>query len=247
MDTSKLRPDTRLVWEQLQDHPGLHGFVLIGGTALTLRIAHRISEDLDFAYPATRLPLQQMNAFLHAAQGPRLSFVPNQDPLAVEEALNAGNELENYQQDFIANETVKVTFFAPEADLNEVLGSEPAAKLRVATLDEIFASKALVCADRSKTRDWFDLYVMMTQHGYAMEDLYNVFERLERLPKFNIASSRLRACHPSLSDEGYEQLLDNAPSLESMRSYFSEQLDLLEIKLARYRFEQLARSGQLGS
>lgn len=50
MDTGRLPAETRQLWLALMHEPLLRGFVLIGGTALTLRIGHRLSEDLDFAY-----------------------------------------------------------------------------------------------------------------------------------------------------------------------------------------------------
>ena len=56
MDTSKLAPETRRVWEFLSAQPALGGFILIGGTALTMHIGHRISEDLDFITVAHKLP-----------------------------------------------------------------------------------------------------------------------------------------------------------------------------------------------
>lgn len=240
MDMSKLRPDTGRLWRQLQDHPDLRGFILVGGTALTLRIGHRVSEDLNFAYPAVRLPRPQLRSLVRSVSAKGIHMVPNQDPLAVEDALNAGQELEDYQQDYIAEGTVKVTFFAPEADMVKVLGGTPGTSLRVASMDEIFASKALVCADRSKTRDWFDLFTMMTHHGYGMEDFYRVFEDLDCLPKFSIAETRLRSGRPAVGDEGYESLLDNPPDVKTMCTFFSDQLDQFQTQLAKKRFEQQA-------
>ena len=40
-------PETERVWKFLKDEPSLAGFVLVGGTALALRLGHRRSEDLD--------------------------------------------------------------------------------------------------------------------------------------------------------------------------------------------------------
>jgi len=54
---------TRALWLKLRDEPLLKGGILIGGTALTLRIGHRRSEDLDFAFLSQRLP----NAAFEAA------------------------------------------------------------------------------------------------------------------------------------------------------------------------------------
>ncbi|MCW5557579.1 MAG: nucleotidyl transferase AbiEii/AbiGii toxin family protein, partial [Verrucomicrobiae bacterium] len=51
-----LPPETERIWQFLRDQPFLRGFVLIGGTALALRLAHRISEDLDLIHPGPRLP-----------------------------------------------------------------------------------------------------------------------------------------------------------------------------------------------
>jgi predicted nucleotidyltransferase component of viral defense system len=33
----------------------MRGFVLVGGTALTMHLGHRVSEDLDFMWADTRL------------------------------------------------------------------------------------------------------------------------------------------------------------------------------------------------
>lgn len=51
-----LPPETERVWNCLKQQPALAGFVLVGGSALALRIRHRRSDDLDIAYPAHQLP-----------------------------------------------------------------------------------------------------------------------------------------------------------------------------------------------
>lgn len=54
-----LPPATEKVWNFLKEQPALAGFVLVGGSALALTLRHRLSEDLDFVYPDTRLPRQR--------------------------------------------------------------------------------------------------------------------------------------------------------------------------------------------
>ena len=44
-----LPPETEQVWHFLKQQPALAGFVLLGVSALALRIGHRLSEDLDLA------------------------------------------------------------------------------------------------------------------------------------------------------------------------------------------------------
>ncbi|WP_206954503.1 hypothetical protein [Trinickia acidisoli] len=73
----------------------------------------------------------------------------NQSPLAEEEFIDAGLELVNYQQDFLANETVRVSFVALDSPAQRSIAGNPTPPLRVATLDEIFALECLVCAERA--------------------------------------------------------------------------------------------------
>lgn len=238
MDTNWLRADTREVWEVLRESPRLNGFVLIGGTALTLRIGHRISEDLDFAYVGgAKLPQRRIQLLVAEADVEGVTLRLNQSPLAVEDFHNSGLELADYQLNYVAIDAVKVTFVRLDALPNKVFdGARPDEPLRVATVAEIFETKCLVCADRSKTRDWFDLWVLMTRHGYTIDDLYRVFQKYEAARKFDIATMRLRSGRPDPGDEGYEQLLDTAPTLEELTGFFTRSLDDLEVRLAATAF-----------
>lgn len=237
MDEAKLRPDTALAWQIIKDEPLAREFVLIGGTALAMHIGHRVSEDLDFAYVGSskhlpRKQLRELRAAL-AARGLELHFQFN--PLEEENFLESGLELANYQQDFIANGTVKISFVRFESPMDQLLQGVPANELRVATLNELFETKVFACSERSKTRDWLDLYILLTQHGYGMRQVYGVFDRLGRLPAFNSLQMRLRRCKVSASDEGYESLMDAPPDLETMRQFFIKELDQLERDLAEER------------
>ena len=238
MDANKLRPDTKKLWKALEDHPLLKGFVLLGGTALTLRIGHRVSEDLDFAYPSGILPDSRIKALVKNKRERGNDFVLNQNPLDVEDAIEHGLDLNDNHRDFIVNSSVKVSFFSPGRESAQLTPADPDDRLRVATLDEIFATKCLVCADRSKTRDWFDLYILMTKHGYEMMDMYRVFEKYGIRQKFDIASVRLRKATPQVGDEGYLQLIDSPPSLETMREFFAKELDELEVQIAKSAFQE---------
>ncbi len=120
----------------------------------------------------------------------------------------------------MVDEQVKVTFFCPELPERKVLSPADANGLRVATVAEIFALKALVSAKRSKTRDWFDLYILMKFHGFRWRDFYAAFVRGENGGQYDYAAHRLWSGQPSSLDEGYEALLPNPPSVEEMRDFF---------------------------
>lgn len=247
MDTSKLRPDTRHVWELLQGHPQLKGFVLIGGTALTLHIGHRISEDLDFAYAAPasdqphHLPKRQLQALAKDLSRHGVDLIPNPDPLAEEEFLDAGLLLADYQQNHLATLSsgaqVKVSFVCFDPPVTKLMAGAQQDPVRVATMDEIFATKVWAASERSKTRDWFDLYTLLTLHGYRFKDVHAIFTRVNRLPAFNSLCMRLRKCRPQADDEGYASLADQPPTLEHMQEWFNQQIDAWEQEVARDAFK----------
>lgn len=140
--------------------------------------------------------------------------------------------LEEHQQNYIADNAVKVSFVRLDNPTTGFLSGTSDSPLRVATLDEVFKTKALVCAERSKTRDWFDLYIMMTRHGYEASDLYRAFQEADRAGSFQVAELRLRACKPSATDEGYLQGVEPAPTLDELRQFFNEALDHLQVTLS---------------
>lgn len=222
MDLRSLPPDTARLWERLRGEALLRGFVLVGGTALAMRIGHRRSEDLDFAFVAgqtlPRLALEQLRARL-SAEGWILA--PMADPVAVQDAIDAGLDLEDRQQDYSVQGAARLSFVRLRNQVTSLLAGDAASAVRVASLDEIFATKVLAIADRSKSRDWFDLYVLMTGHGYCVADLEWVCTRVGEPQQYEIVKARLLACKPSAADEGYAQLLDDAPTRDRMREFFA--------------------------
>lgn len=155
MDPGRLLPETRRLWERLRQEPLLKGFVLVGGTALTLRIGHRISEDLDFAYLGDSLPRRRLLLLATRLGEEGMTLEPIQDVAAAEEFIDAGLELDDYQQNYLAHlpeGQVKLSFVRFGNELTTLLNGNAESPVRVAILDEVFRMKVLACADRSKTR-----------------------------------------------------------------------------------------------
>lgn len=228
-----LQPETEKIWNFLKEQPALDGFVLVGGSALAMAIGHRISEDLDFIYPESRLPRQRLEALRRAAAESGFDFQPNDDEAAVMEFLHDGLDLHNYQQDFLVNGAVKVSFFAPDGPMRSIFSSRSAnLKVRVASLGEIFKAKSLVSAVRSKTRDWLDLYLLMRDHGFSIQDYKSAFSAAGVPAQCDIGLARLCGGAPQRDDEGFEHLLANPPSLDEIRKFFKEQRNSLEIASA---------------
>ena len=220
---------TEKVWNYLKDQPALAGFVLGGGSALALLIRHRLSEDLDFIYPQVRLPAQRLDALRQEAAAAGFDFVPNDDEAALQDFAASGMELHHYQQDFVVNGSVKVSFFAPDEPLRKIL-SPASDKLRLATLPECFKAKCLVSAVRSKTRDWLDLFLLMRDHGFTISDYRAAFVEAGIPNQCDAGLTRLCSGVPGADDEGYQQLLTNPPTLAEMKTYFISQRDKLEVE-----------------
>jgi hypothetical protein len=143
-----LPAETAKIWDFLKIQTGMNGFVLLGGSALALRINHRFSEDLDVAFAGLSLPLARLNALVRSFEAGRFAIIPTDDPAALFEFEAAGANLREYQQDFLVNGKVKLSFFAADSSLTRVLRTEASDTIRIASLEELFASKALVCASR---------------------------------------------------------------------------------------------------
>ncbi len=237
-----LRPDTERLWNFLKDQPALGGFVLVGGTALSMHLNHRLSEDLDFMIPATRLPRNAVDALKRVSAAAGFPFVANDSPAALEEFEDTGMDYHDYQQDFVVAASVKLTLVAPDPEVGVLLRAGAPGGPRVASLEEVFRLKCIACANRSKTRDWLDMYVMLQRGLFQPLDIFNAFVLAGVPSKYDIAIGRMCSGRPGPADEGYEALLPNPPSAAAMRDYFIAVRNGIEVEVARLRAQ--AREGR---
>lgn len=233
-----LRPDTQALWDVLKSQSSLHGFVLVGGTALSMHLNHRLSEDLDFMYPDLSLPRDRINILKRVCAQEGIDFVSNDRPDALREFEDCGYDYYDYQQDYIAAGTVKVTFVAPEPEVKALLDPGDKSGPRVASLEEVFRLKCIACANRSKTRDWLDMYVLLTQGLFESYDIYTAFEKAGVPHKWQIALGRMCSGRIDLLDEGYESLLPAPPSVAEMAHYFESVRDQIEVRRAEVETER---------
>lgn len=238
MDTNKLAPETRRVWEFLATQPALGGFILIGGTALTMHIGHRISEDLDLITLTHKLPSPSLDVLVMLLERNGFTVVRDDDPTRYEEFLIAGASLHDYQQNFLVN-GVKVNIFTPDSDLAGMVEPSSAPLVRVASLSELFRTKALAAANRSVSRDWIDLFVLFKRHGFTLADFHAAFQQPGiHDPAQRIARAFQNLCRgvASVTDPGYETLIPEAPSLAELAEFFIAMRDEYEIQQARDTF-----------
>ena len=204
----------------------------MGGSALAIRLQHRVSEDLDLTYVGLKLPRGHLEALQRRAEEAGLRLAPTDDVAAVEEFAMRGLDLRDYQQDFVANDTVKLSFFTADNALAKILHEPGMPTVRVASLSELFKAKCLVSAVRSKTRDWLDLYILLRQHGFTFTDYQQAFLEAKIGSQFDTALGRICSGVPQRDDEGYLHLLPNPPPLEQIVEFFRTERDRFEIERA---------------
>ena len=216
-----LRDDTEKIWLHLQNHPLLSEFVLAGGTALSMHLNHRVSEDLDFMYPgSSRLPRVQIELLKKECLDAGFEFRSNDSPAGILEFEDTGMDYHDYQQDYIVNGTVKLTLVAPDLEVSKLIGPTIKTGPRVATTEEVFRMKCMACANRSKSRDWLDIFVMLKMDLFKPIEIFESFKLAGVPSKFDIAMMRMSSGRLHVMDEGYDALMDNPPSIENIHSYF---------------------------
>jgi predicted nucleotidyltransferase component of viral defense system len=141
-----LAPQTLDIFPIISSLQCIKGFHLVGGTALSLQINHRLSEDLDFC----RWVDEES-----AANG--IDYKQIQEELdQVSKGVKVNALTFNYTEFFVNK--VKITFF------NEVgftkPNFEPVDKggIPCVPVDVLFAMKIKTMFERSKFRDYYDVY-----------------------------------------------------------------------------------------
>jgi len=182
LKVESLPENTKNLFEKIRYHPELSALTLVGGTAIALLVAHRLSMDLDFCTFEDRLPSYQINRFIQSLKndGHQVfdATAPNQK---AQFKINSGKVLDDYARDYVID-GVKVTFFAYDADkkTKAFLASQASfcdlAAFKMMSLKGLFAMKSLLPERRSKSRDLYDLWYLIHKEGFSIEALFDIVE-----------------------------------------------------------------------
>lgn len=128
----------KLLIEMIDSCDFLDKYVLVGGSALTLHLCHRKSEDLDFFTYEDNFDKKKIFEYIRSLKN--------------KEILNQTDE----QVDLLI-EGVKVTFFNARWDF---LKPKEIERFNLACVEDIAAMKVNVLFLRAKFRDYYDLYFL---------------------------------------------------------------------------------------
>lgn len=227
---------TRALFEAIKPIEAIGDFLLVGGTALALRLQHRSSEDLDFL-AIGKLDRRAIDHVLGklSEHGGKVTRVI--DPVAILEFESEGDDALDYGQDWRVN-GVKLSFLSklvrPETAQRALETRLRPAKvpgldtghIRVASEACIFALKAQLLSERLASRDLFDLKTLIETGRYDMAQLLSEAEALGGnidLIKERILHGRFRLDDPPVNAVNGESI-----DVEMLRAWFAERINDFE-------------------
>jgi predicted nucleotidyltransferase component of viral defense system len=144
---------TNSIFEAISKLDCIKDYTLIGGTALSMQIGKRLSEDLDFCKWSTHLKTDK----------------PTVDWPAIEKELKTVGNIDSRdilgfdQVNFIVS-GVKISFLAKQENLSPVKQSVSILNnIKAGDLDSLGIMKVEVMLRRSEWRDYYDIYSLLKE------------------------------------------------------------------------------------
>jgi len=203
---NSLTPQTAGVLTFLSEIPNTKNFTLVGGSALSIHLQHRISEDLDFFTWFEKLETAGINSIIE-----RMS---NKHPFKILNTYSEGID--------VLTDNVKVTFFAN--DWKKLKDRELLFKNSfIGKLELLTAMKMNTLSLRAKFRDYYDLYVIIKE----VFDIQKIFDiSLQYIPGMTKKIFSMQLIYvEDIEDERIEHLNPKYKvSLDEMRIFFEEEI-----------------------
>jgi predicted nucleotidyltransferase component of viral defense system len=222
MHVENLPKSTSELLEVLAKAESIKPFVLIGGTALSLRHGHRISEDLDFLFAQKpfainrTLPRSSITKTLDFLHGNGYHARKIEHLGKRHDVLDDGLDLDDYQQDFeVGAASTKITFVCLEdRKLFDATDRECYGCIEIASDAEIFAGKSIVLAQRLRSRDIVDLGWLMEHGPFTVSDIERAFTKADQMQNFDFALSKIFFGKFDARDPGYTATRAEVPEPE---------------------------------
>jgi hypothetical protein len=148
-----LTENANKIIESISNLNCITGYTLIGGTAISMQINKRLSEDLDFCKWSTNLK----------------SDKPTVDWPTIERELTTVGNIDSRdifgfdQVNFIVN-GIKISFLAKQENLSPVKNTVQILKnIKAADLDSLGVMKIELILRRSEWRDYYDIYSLLKE------------------------------------------------------------------------------------
>ena len=202
-DPGCMPPLTRALFDKLSAAEGSGRFKMVGGTALAMWLAHRKSEDIDFAIAAAKLPRAIVDNILAGLNNP-LCITPLS---ARDDFLNDGIDVDDYHQDWLVD-GVKLSFFTYGSSEyhRQVLmdGSDDSriGHITIPHVKTIARTKCHALAHRIKSRDLYDALQIINQKVMSFGEVIAEMQRSQPHLTYEMAVYRVLDWKIPETDEG---------------------------------------------
>jgi len=238
-----LRPEADALFEVLCRAPEMEGFTLIGGTALALQIGHRVSLDFDFARFGDSLHGQTIDQLIARLKQEDHRAQMITSPTEISRfKINHGTNLLDHVRDYVID-GVKVTFFIHGKNNAQKIFYQSAEKVREAEMcfdimgvEGLKTAKTLMLADRVRSRDLYDLYILNREHACSLEALFSIVKKLGVIDDPEYYKAIMRGEIPLDDDDEGLEAVDLYTGTEQIYEYFNHVIDEYETDLARDHF-----------
>jgi len=238
-----LHPEADALFGVLCRAPEMKGFTLIGGTALALQLGHRLSLDFDFAQFGGILPAQEIDSLISRLkqEGHQAQIITSPSQIT-QFKINHGLNLLDRVRDYVIDE-VKVTFSVHGKNSLQEKFYQQAKKVHEAGMtfdilgiEGLKIAKTLVLADRVRSRDLYDLYILMRDQHYTLDTLFSIIKELGTIDDPEHYKAIMRGEIPIDEDDEGLETVDLHTHCEQMYRYFNHAIDDYETSLACEHF-----------
>ena len=179
-----LRQETIPVFEAVSQMEVIKGLYLCGGTAQSLQMKHRKSEDLDFELLGLR------------KERPMLDFSAISNEVSSVFPDCRKEFLSKNQLQIFVNGNVKLSFFRPENSVPELGKGFVYNNIVTPSLQELLGMKLFTIAMRSAFRDYYDIYALLKEG-------YDLAKGVEYAGKFSRHTIHSKFIYSILLNENY--------------------------------------------
>ena len=197
MERSKsLAPHTGEVFEAISRLECIKPFTLVGGTALSLQIEKRQSEDLDF-----------MKWLTKRNEKPEINWP------SIKKELESIGTIKDYEVggfDFVSFnfEGVKLSFYAaPRKEITSMKRIPYLNNLFLADMESIGAMKMEAMLRRAKFRDYYDIYSILKEGGDINKMIAAALEHSDYKLRTRGLLNMLTTGKNFIKEKGFEELL----------------------------------------
>ncbi|MCB5190664.1 nucleotidyl transferase AbiEii/AbiGii toxin family protein [Methylobacillus arboreus] len=238
-------PRTAEVFKALTRQPLMSGFNLIGGTALSLQIGHRLSEDLDFWLPAEQMSSARIDAIVENLRSDGHHIQLATPAWRITQAKINNQDLLSLSRDYSIN-GVKVTFFARNDAPYQYFAKPgrhqiPEISFQIMELNSIFEMKAWLISKRIRSRDLYDLMILLRDYGKTVRDIFDAGLAADASYSIEFVKDVLLGTAPIDSDdEGFNSIhLDI--KMEEIYAFMHDRVNQYEIDVAREIFRSISK------